>query len=195
MGMTTTTGTATPTPAPAQLSSFQLLLCGIEAGSIMVLFTNPLWLIKTRLQLQLQTSSPGVGVGVGGQRRYTGFLDALRSIWVHEGGVRTLYRGTVPALFLTTHGAVQFVSYEYLKTEVERLGYSTRYRAQDSSSRVDIPVHITMTLGVVSKIIAASVTYPYQVIKSRLQQRDVMVQEQLQAKYRGTIDCLRQIYR
>ena len=127
--------------------------------------------------------------------RYNGFIHAFTAICRHEGGIRTLYRGTIPALFLTTHGAVQFVSYEYLKNEVEKYGYSTRYQASDDTSRVDIPVYITMTLGVVSKIIAASVTYPYQVIKSRLQQRDILVHEQLQAKYSGTIDCLRQIYR
>ncbi len=43
------------------------------------------------------------------------FLDALVSIIRHEGGIRGLYRGIIPAFLLTSHGAVQFVTYEELK--------------------------------------------------------------------------------
>ena len=35
-----------------RLGTSQHLLSGIEAGVIMVFFTNPIWLLKTRLQLQ-----------------------------------------------------------------------------------------------------------------------------------------------
>ena len=46
------------------LRSTDHLLAGIEAGVILVFLTNPLWLIKTRLQLQ--------GVGVDPTKRYKG---------------------------------------------------------------------------------------------------------------------------
>lgn len=72
-----------------------------------------------------------------------------------------------------------------------------------------------MSLGVLSKLVATSATYPYQVIKSRLQQRDLLVREcssisdryvvkhiphkvpgyVLQSKYAGTVDCIKQLIR
>ena len=49
------------------------------------------------------------------------------------------------------------------------------------------PLHYTV-LGAVAKIFAASVTYPPQVIKTRLQQRDG------ELKYKGVADCARKIW-
>ena len=43
------------------------------------------------------------------------FVDAFRSIVRDEGGLLSLYRGIIPALFLTSHGAIQFMAYEKLK--------------------------------------------------------------------------------
>lgn len=43
------------------------------------------------------------------------FVDAFRSIIRDEGGLLSLYRGIVPALFLTSHGAIQFMAYEKMK--------------------------------------------------------------------------------
>lgn len=95
----------------AQLATTDHLLSGIEAGSVMVFLTNPFWLLKTRLQLQGSASQ--------GAPRYHGFsgisdlyfiiiyhLDAVRTI-LKEEGVLGFYKGIVPALLLTSHGAVQ----------------------------------------------------------------------------------------
>lgn len=225
--------------ASAVLSHTQVLLAGIEAGAIMTMFTNPLWLIKTRLQLQ-GAAAPVVAPMVAGQavaqRQYTGLADAISSI-VRAEGVRGLYRGLLPALFLTSHGAIQFVAYEFLKKKVEQLGWAKRTAgaavvveaersaaSSNSTSRIppgpaggqlDIPVYLTATLGFLSKLVATTATYPYQVVKSRLQQREMLVSvagpstaegvaggaasaaaSLLRAhKYRGTLDCLMQIAR
>jgi solute carrier family 25 (mitochondrial folate transporter), member 32 len=74
------------------------LLSGIEAGAAMVFITNPFWLLKTRLQLQ--------GAVGQGNLRYNGPVDAIRTIF-REEGVLGFYKGIVPALLLTSHGAVQ----------------------------------------------------------------------------------------
>lgn len=49
-----------------------------------------------------------------GPSNYTGLFHGLRSV-VKAEGVFGLYKGIGPALFLTSHGAVQFVAYEKLK--------------------------------------------------------------------------------
>lgn len=74
------------------------MFAGVEAGCLLVLIFNPFWVVKTRLALQ--------GAETGLQRRYTGMTDALKTIFKEEG-FRGLYKGLVPALFLTSHGAIQ----------------------------------------------------------------------------------------
>ena len=83
----------------------------MEAGSILVMMFNPIWLIKTRLALQGSNAS---AEGSSKNVRYRGMLHAGSTI-VKEEGVKGLYKGLVPALLLTSHGAVQFAVYEYLK--------------------------------------------------------------------------------
>ena len=176
------------------------LLSGVEAGVVLVVAFNPFWLIKTRLALQ------GSGLGQNGpaaRPQYSGAYHALRTI-VREEGVLGLYRGLLPALFLTSHGAIQFAMYEKLKV------LSERHLSQER--REGAPWAVSVVSGGLSKVIASTVTYPYQVIKSRLQQRDDVilspagreassgaakgaVATALKPRYEGMIDCVRQIWR
>ena len=89
--------------SPPRLSMLQNMYASWESGTITCLFTNPIWLVKTRLQLQ--RDAPGGGGGGGG------------------GGISS------GALFAA---------------------------------------------GAASKAVATTATYPYQVIKARLQQRRVV---------------------
>ena len=47
------------------------LLSGVEAGSIMVMLFNPLWVVRTRMALQ------GAETLQSGQKRYTGMIGEL----------------------------------------------------------------------------------------------------------------------
>lgn len=79
--------------------------------------------------------------------------------------------------------------YEYLKVVAERL--------RRVSERTEQPAYVSAAIGGGSKIIASVATYPYQVVKSQLQQTDVLHAEsgQYRAKYRGTWDCVAKIWR
>ena len=66
----------------------------------MVFMFNPLWLIRTRLALQDAECSS--------MKKYTGLTDAFRTI-LRQEGVAGLYKGLVPALLLTSHGAIQVI--------------------------------------------------------------------------------------
>ena len=57
------------------------------------LLTNPVWVIKTRLQLQRS------GAGAAAGPAYKGLADAARQIWVQEG-LRGFYHGLLPSLLL-----------------------------------------------------------------------------------------------
>jgi solute carrier family 25 folate transporter 32 len=111
-----------------------------------------------------------------------------------EEGLRGLYKGLVPALFLTSHGAIQFAVYESMKKVFKN------FRSEEDKNRQ--PAFVSALLGGGSKIIASTATYPYQVIKSRLQQRDSIVQDpqmgntkNVAPKYNGMIDCIVKMWR
>mmetsp|Transcript_5791 Transcript_5791/g.9596 ORF Transcript_5791/g.9596 Transcript_5791/m.9596 type:complete len:409 (+) Transcript_5791:92-1318(+) len=173
------------------------LLAAAEAGALLVLLTNPIWLIKTRLQLQVREGGARAG------HHYAGPLDALRTI-LREEGPRGLYRGLGPALGLVAHGALNFAAYEALKRRAgdgrgRRRRRPGRAAAAPSTSwlgeeAADIIQHLT--LGSVSKIFASTITYPAQVIKTRLQLRGTAKDGfRGQSKYKGAFDCAATIFR
>ncbi|KAM3363735.1 folate transporter 1, chloroplastic isoform X1 [Capsicum galapagoense] len=142
-----------------ELSPGLHLASAAEAGALVCFCTNPIWLVKTRLQLQTPNQI----------RPYTGFHDALRTIFKDEGW-RALYKGLMPSLFLVTHGAIQFTAYEELRKVLVSL------KAQENENPLATAADLLdsvdyATLGASSKLVAVLTTYPFQVVRSRLQQR------------------------
>ncbi|CAB4287736.1 unnamed protein product [Prunus armeniaca] len=144
-----------------QLSPGLHLASAAEAGALVSLCTNPIWLVKTRLQLQtpLHQTQP-----------YSGFYDALRTI-VREEGWAALYKGLLPSLFLqVSHGAIQFTAYEELRKVVVDFKSKKSRRHSGSADSVLNSVDYA-ALGASSKVAAILLSYPFQVMRSRLQQR------------------------
>ncbi|KAH7442441.1 hypothetical protein KP509_03G088700 [Ceratopteris richardii] len=136
------------------------LISATEAGALVCLVTNPVWLAKTRLQLQ----GPGLGV----HKPYAGFADSLQRI-VKEEGWWALYKGLGPSLILVSHASLQFMAYE----EGRKLALDLRrfYHSGDKKEDVCLKPSDFAILGGLSKVFATLVTYPYQVIRTRIQQR------------------------
>ena len=59
------------------------------------------------------------------------------------------------------------------------------------------PASISVIIGGSSKVAASIITYPYQLIKSKMQQKDLMDSSGNAriARYSGTWDCVMQIWR
>ncbi|KAJ5302042.1 hypothetical protein N7508_006905 [Penicillium antarcticum] len=158
------------------LASSDYFLASGSAGAITAILTNPIWVIKTRM---LSTGSHVPGA-------YSSLTSGIKQIYRTEG-IPGFYRGLVPALFGVSHGALQFMAYEQLK--LIRSGMNTD-RSSDSNrgaeralSNVDF-----FAISSLSKVFAGSVTYPYQVIRSRLQTYEA------HRIYRGAIDVISQIW-
>ncbi|KAL5217773.1 hypothetical protein ABZP36_018457 [Zizania latifolia] len=130
-----------------QLRPVHHLMSAAEAGALVCLFTNPKWLVKTRLQLQTPRHHAS---------RYSGFSDALRTIMKEEGWL-SLYRGIGPGLLLVTHGAIQFTAYEELHKAVILTKSRDNRSYKDSLNSIDYAA-----LGAGSKVTAILLTYPYQ---------------------------------
>ncbi|GLD95489.1 hypothetical protein PINS_up004166 [Pythium insidiosum] len=110
--------------------SWQYFFSAMEAGIVCVPITNPIWLIKVRMQVQSRVEmhhtvgTKDAAAKLAKNVPYRSVTDAFRRI-VAEEGAGALYKGMIPAFFLTTHGAFKFVAYEYLKGM-----YQKHYRAE-----------------------------------------------------------------
>ena len=198
------------------LPSHLHLASAAEAGLVVSLATNPIWVVKTRLQLQKKTShGDAANAGVRGStavRPYRGFVDALGTIARNEG-IAGLYKGLGPSVFLVSHGALQFAAYERLRAwrtkKVETTVLFTSTTEQNGETTVPPSAFECAWLGVASKLFASTVTYPSQVVRARMQQRDRSVGVRLDAGsknagqgsapnaplYRGFFSSLRDIIR
>eukprot|EP01088_Endostelium_zonatum_P002122 TRINITY_DN12569_c0_g1_i1.p1 TRINITY_DN12569_c0_g1~~TRINITY_DN12569_c0_g1_i1.p1 ORF type:complete len:302 (-),score=45.02 TRINITY_DN12569_c0_g1_i1:54-959(-) len=146
-----------------ELSPTAHFLSGLCAGAITSTITNPIWVVKTRMIIQVK----------GQPSNYRGFLHGIYSLWKEEGRLG-LFRGWVPAMFGTSHGAAQFMAYEEIRKYWS--AYQIKRYGEDRMSTIHF-----LTMGSLSKVFASVVTYPYQVVRSRLQERP--------PKYEGVVDC------
>ena len=167
------TKTLFPTNSHGNLSSSNYFIASSSAAAVTVLFTNPLWMIKTRLCMQIP----------GSQSNYAGLIDAFSRI-SREEGIRGLYRGLIPGLFGVSHGAIQFMAYEQFKNLHRR--HSGKDKQSPSSAEY-------LFMSSTSKVIAMIVTYPYQVVRSRLQVRISPETDTISKSfsYKGVIDVIK----
>lgn len=153
------------------------MLAAAQSGVLTLFITNPIWVVKTRLCLQYEGIDKGVEKGHPG-RKYRGMWDALHKIYRYEG-FRGLYKGLVPGLFGVSHGALQFMAYEELKKS-----YNV-YMNLPPNGQLGALQYITF--AAISKMFAVVTTYPYQVVRSRLQDQH--------AQYTGVRNTVRITYR
>lgn len=155
------------------LSPWVHTFAAVNAGVITLVMTNPIWVVKTRLCLQY-----GEDHHLSDSKKYTGTMDALRKIHKTEG-IKGLYKGLTPGLFGVSHGTLQFVAYEEMKTQYNL------FKNNPVNGKLGTMEYIVF--ATISKLIAATVTYPYQVIRARLQDQH--------HHYKGPLHCIRNIFK
>ncbi|XP_008458463.2 mitochondrial thiamine diphosphate carrier 2-like isoform X1 [Cucumis melo] len=102
------------------LSSFQLFLCGLAAGTCAKLLCHPLDVVKKRFQVEGLRRHPRYGARVE-QHAYRNMFDALRRILKKEG-TAGLYKGIIPSTVKAAPaGAVTFVAYEITSDWLESI--------------------------------------------------------------------------
>ncbi|GAB1600581.1 mitochondrial folate transporter/carrier-like isoform X1 [Argonauta hians] len=131
------------------------ILAASQAGVLSLLVVNPVFVAKTRLCLQYEQTA-----NVQKKTYYRGLRDALVKIFKQEG-FKGFYKGFIPGVFGVSHGVIQFVTYEEMKS------LYNKYHEKPVHFRLSSLEYIAF--AAISKMIAAAATYPYQVVRSRLQ--------------------------
>ncbi|EEP75589.1 conserved hypothetical protein [Uncinocarpus reesii 1704] len=179
-----------PDEAPAGIHLGAAAIAGMATGTA----TNPIWLIKTRLQLDKSNASNIPGRG----RQYKNSFDCIRQTVRHEG-IRGLYRGLTASYLGVTESSLQWVMYEQMK----------RVLARRAARRSADPEHVygwqdfmeewggKLTAAGSAKLIAAAATYPHEVVRTRLRQAPTVPAGggKVEMKYTGLMQCFRLIFK
>jgi len=171
-----------PIPATgnhAESSPYIHLGAAAIAGVVTATATNPIWVVKTRLQLEArhrersQTSSapktslkPLSAVSPTTEVAKTKMLPAFRMTRdiLRKEGFLGLYKGMSASYLGVTEGVIQWVLYERLK----KISTHT-YPGQPAKSKLAEWSGIVASSGG-AKMVASLITYPHEVLRTRLRQ-------------------------
>ena len=172
-----------------QESAWVHLCAAATAGVATGTATNPIWLVKTRLQLDKSNAEKA---GSRATRQYKNSLDCVMQT-VQKEGIRGLYRGLSASYLGVTESTLQWVLYEQMK-----LILRTRESELAASGRAPTAWDQTVSWGGritaagSAKFFAALVTYPHEVIRTRLRQTPL---RDGRMRYTGIVQCFRTIWK
>ncbi|TQS37767.1 hypothetical protein Golomagni_01750 [Golovinomyces magnicellulatus] len=140
------------------LTPFDYFLASGISGMIITLSTNPLWVIKTRMLVSDR----------GKKGAYVNMWQGAEQIFRREG-LRGFYKGAGISMLGNCHGAVQFSVYEPIKKIWKNYIARNEIFEKKYQRTERLGVVATLTISGLAKVIAGTVTYPLQVMRSRLQ--------------------------
>ncbi|KAI9472759.1 hypothetical protein LPJ78_001456 [Coemansia sp. RSA 989] len=153
------------------MSTVESMVSGAVAGAMTCIITNPIWVVNTRLTVKQKKKQQDGGEAEKAPSTINAFMEIIK-----EDGVLSLWQGLIPALILVINPIIQYTAFEQLKNRVER------FRKLGS---LDFFV-----LGAISKLCATSITYPYILIKSRMQLKQSKNENE---RYKSLVDGLRKV--
>ncbi|KAJ1544198.1 hypothetical protein HK096_007783 [Nowakowskiella sp. JEL0078] len=149
------------------------------AGIATSFCTNPIWLIKTRMQLQ--SDQPGL-------RKYKNSLDCSKQVMKNEG-IRGFYKGLSASLLGLFESTFQFVLYEHLKKELLAFRRNNTHPLASSKNESTMNAFDSFVSAAAAKLTAAVATYPHEVLRTRLRQSPGPTGP----KYTGLLQCTKLI--
>ncbi|KAI9012942.1 mitochondrial carrier domain-containing protein [Gaertneriomyces semiglobifer] len=154
------------------LTIVENMLTGAIAGAATATLTNPIWVINTRQVVKKDTLDED---GKPVLKKQTTIQTALKIL--REEGPGGFFQGILPALILVINPVIQFTVFERLKAWM--------LKRKPALGGIDF-----FLLGAISKLAATSITYPYIVVKSRMQLKQTGDASQ---RYNSVVDGLKKI--
>ncbi|KAK4674482.1 Pyrimidine nucleotide transporter, mitochondrial [Podospora pseudopauciseta] len=165
-------------------STYIHLSSAMIAGVVTSTATNPIWMVKTRLQLDKNLAAEG-GIAT---RQYKNSLDCIKQVLRNEG-IYGLYKGMSASYLGVAESTLQWVLYERAKKSLarreERLVISGKERTWWDTT-VSWMGNASAAGG--AKLIAAILTYPHEVARTRLRQAPMA---DGRPKYTGLVQCFK----
>lgn len=126
----------------------------ISAGIATATATNPIWLVKTRLQLDRAQTTTGT-------RRYRNSLDCVQQV-LRQEGLRGLYKGLSASYLGSVETALHLVLYERLKGTFQKSLGSPEKKQTATQKEITSWISTTGAAGS-AKFAAALLAYPHEV--------------------------------
>ena len=128
------------------------LSSAMTAGAVADIVCNPMFVVRTRMQTEaLHYFQVPVA-----ERKPHGVVKTILGLY-NEGGVPIFWRGLTASLLGLFHVGIQFPVYERLKAEARKR----------SPGKEESALDLLLASGL-SKMTAATITYPHEVIRSRM---------------------------
>jgi len=135
---------------PSSSSHWHHIGAAVTAGGVGDIITNPFWVVRTRIQTLIFHKESPLPSNVS-------MVQMFNSIFRTEG-ITAFYKGLSASFLGLSHVAVQFPLYEYLKKRCRDM------RDGGDETAVDI-----VAVSMIAKLSASLLTYPHEVVRSRLQ--------------------------
>ncbi|CAI6397163.1 BFH_HP2_G0003610.mRNA.1.CDS.1 [Saccharomyces cerevisiae] len=160
------------------------LMAAATAGWATATATNPIWLIKTRVQLDK--------AGKTSVRQNKNSWDCLKSV-IRNEGFTGLYKGLSASYLGSVEGILQWLLYEQMKRlikerSIEKFGYQAE-GTKSTSEKVKEWCQRSGSAGL-AKFVASIATYPHEVVRTRLRQTP---KENGKRKYTGLVQSFKVI--
>ena len=143
-------------------------------GAVTATLTNPIWVLNTRMVVRKEAGAADGADAKAARKRST--IEAAMRI-LREEGIGGFFQGLLPALVLVINPIIQYTVFERLKAWL-------------ASRKQALSGFDFFLLGAVSKLCATTITYPYIVVKSRMQLKQSADASQ---RYSSVLDGLRKI--
>ncbi|KAL3420162.1 mitochondrial carrier [Phlyctema vagabunda] len=159
------------------------------AGIVTSTATNPIWMVKTRLQLDKSVVERSGGAAT---RRYKNSWDCIKQI-IRNEGVRGMYKGMTASYLGVTESTLQWVLYEQIKKKLSAREEEI-LRSGREKTLWDKTIEYTGRAGGAgsAKFFAALLTYPHEVVRTRLRQQPM---EGGKPKYTGLVQCFNTVWK
>lgn len=137
------------------------IVSGFMAGVASNTLTNPIWMVKTRMQLLADHTA--------GQVAYNSYGETINAI-MKEEGIGGFYKGLSASYWGCTEGAIQFLLYERVKSRL--LDITNEQREKDGLPPTkQLPKKTYFFSAAFAKGIASMLTYPHEVARTRLREQ------------------------
>lgn len=137
------------------------LVAGLLAGIAGNTLTNPIWMVRTRMQLITDHTA--------GQKDYSGYVDAISTIF-REEGIGGFYKGITASYWGCAEGALQFIVYEQIKSRL-LVDQNEKREKLGLPSTSELPKVTYFWAAAASKAVAAVATYPHEVARTRMREQ------------------------